>query len=162
MLARRYTIAGVEIFGGLHGVAITASAMTGDMSWIWRLVILLLIAFYGACFVAGMLLLRDKDLGASLSLYLQVPQLIFFFTSTLSFRVICGFMASIALTTPFDLNLNFQFGSTATLRVFTDLDHVTMGVNVIAGITLWQLYEYLEAKDAAKRPIPVPELGGMA
>ena len=158
--ARRFTIAGIELFGGLAGIAWVAPQIGAHSSAMWFLIAVCILLFYVASFAAGMLLLRDHPWGASLSLYLQVPQLVYVYSSTLVFNIYSGFSASIALTTPLHLSFNFFPGSAAIFTVLNDFAHVTLGVNVAAAIVLWQLYMYLEAKDASAKPEPAPSLGG--
>lgn len=159
-LARRVTIAGIEIFGGLYGFSMTAPLIMTSDSWLWRGIVFLMCGFYVACFAAGLLLLKGNDLGASLSLYLQAPQLVFVYSSTLAYHLYAGFSAALLLTTPFSFGLSFDAGAKAWLRVGLELEHATVGVNLFAVVVLWQLLTYLEAQDALRSPEPAPTLGG--
>ena len=159
-LARRYTIAGIELVGGLFGVGFAVTAMQGASSWLWRLVALAILCFYAASFAAGWLLLRDHPWGAELSLYLQVPQLVFVYTDTVAYNIYTDFSASLSWTTPLHFNLDFTTGSNATLSVLNSFEHLTFGVNLAAVVILWQLLAYLDAQDAAAAPPPLRSHGG--
>ena len=159
-LARRYTIAGIELVGGLFGAGYALSELLAATSWMWRLVGVVVLFFYATSFAAGWLLLRDHEWGAELSLYLQVPQLLFIYSNTLAYNIYSGFSASIALTTPLHLSFNLTPGSNATLTVLNDFEHVTIGVNVFAVVLLWQLLAYLDARDARNPSPPLRSLGG--
>lgn len=159
-LARRYTFAGIELVGGLFGIGYATTALLAATTWMWRVVAIVVLAFYAVSFAAGWLLLRDHEWGAELSLYLQVPQLVFVYSDTIVYNLYSGFSASVALTTPLHLSFNLTPGSNATITVLNDVEHVTIGVNVFAVVLLWQLLAYLDARDAKKAPPPLRSLGG--
>ncbi len=159
-LARRYTIGALEIYGGLSGFAITAPLLGPASSWLWRVVLLLILLFFAACCVAGVMLVREHSWGASLSLYLQIPQLLFVYSSALIWQLYCGVNLSLSLTTPFELGFFASPDSTVHFTVNNDLDHVTLGVNVVAAFLLWQLYQYLEDRDNPGRRNRPRSFGG--
>ena len=158
-LARRYVVAGLQVFGGLYGFAAVADFAVNTPAWHLRLISGLLLAFYATCFVGGVMLLRDDDRGASLSLYLQFPQLIVLQSTYFNYNVFVGASAPVAVLSDFSFHFGLQWGAGA-LSAATDSESGALGINVWALVTLRQLYQYLEAKDAAAAPVQAPSQAG--
>lgn len=157
---RRYTIAGIQIFGGLVGAGSMADVLVNAPSWSVRLMAGAVVVLFTTSFTAGMLLLRGHRWGAPLSMYLQVPQLISVYSSRIVFEWYSGFKGGFSFTTPFHLGLSFSPGSDFEFYVLNDFPHTTIGLNIVAAIIMWQLLQYLDAEEATAEPLPPLSLSG--
>jgi hypothetical protein len=145
---KRMAVAGVEVVGGLYGLAVAMPQLVNSGSWPARLIFGATAGFYLASFVAGILLMRRRREGIILSIYLTYPQLLLVKTSLLTFALHSG--ARTMITLP--LGFKVDFGSGFEIGYGSRMDGGFIGLNILALYFLLLLVEQREILDA---PPPV-------
>lgn len=145
---KRMVLAGVEIAGGLYGLVATMPQLMNAEGWPYKVIYAFAAAFYVTSFVAGMLLMRDRRAGVTLSIYLTWPQLLSVKTSLITFVLYSG--ARIGIYIP-PLGFQADLASGLSFGFRGDQPDPQIGVNLLAIYFLFLLIEQREILDAPPR-----------
>jgi hypothetical protein len=145
---KRMVVAGVEIAGGLYGLAASMPQLVNAKEWLHRIPYALAATFFFATFVAGMLLWQKRRIGITWSIRLLLPQLLWVKSSLVTVVLYSGARAGIALP----LAVNANFGSGFEFGSGYRPEGGSIGLNILALYCLLLLVEQREILDA---PPPV-------
>ena len=137
--ARRLTIGGIEVLGGLWAFGFTADLLVNATTPSSRVVYGGLCLYFAAAFVAGFLLIRGHPSGARWSEWIQYPQLAYILSPLVSFHAYVGFAVMLTVDGALNIGLSGQWGGTFQFAHNTLVPVNTVGVNVLALVALWQL-----------------------
>ena len=142
-------IAGLEIFGGGHGVLLILedASLLPQFSISTVLLHLIFLSLYIGCISAGVQLWKETPRGIRWSLGLFTLQLVTFSSPLLVYRFISG--AHLVILIAFDLisengsfnfGFNFNLGSSFLLVGLQDKAPWGLGINLVAGLALMHLW----------------------
>ena len=146
---KRMVVAGVEIAGGMYGLVASMPQLVSAERWPHQVIFAVAAAFYVTSFVAGMLLLRNRRAGITLSIYLTWPQLLSVKTSLITFALYSGARIGVYIP-PLGFQANLASGFDFGFRGYQPDPQV--GINLLAIYFLFLLIEQREILDA---PPPV-------
>lgn len=143
-------IAGFQVIGGLLSavsVLIVFASHVGSQSLSTNIFDILFLIGYLVILVAGVQLWKRTELGYKLSFVIQYLQLIILETPLLNYRFSALLDATVYATSAIGFGYDgfFAFGGRYELVLTPTNDHILIGVNLIAALILYILYQNREA-----------------
>ena len=143
-------IAALQIVVGLYSLFVAFVRIPGwDLNDTSILLAFLLVCYFALSVFAGYELWQMKRRGGTLSVVVQALQVPFIISPPLVWKLVLGpqFIVDFQFwcnSKPFDLHFEIGIGST-WLAWQSGVDCWSMGVNLIAVVTVWLLYRALES-----------------